>query len=53
MESETEKLMTPEQQAWNDWRQEGAFFTSQLDADARHRYVAEAQRIEFEHEEAA
>ena len=49
MNAETRKLpISPEYQAWEDWRAEGAFFSSQSQDAERDRYVAEAQRIERE-----
>ncbi|WP_170150082.1 hypothetical protein [Kushneria sinocarnis] len=42
-------LMTPEQQAWDDWRQEGAFLSpDNIQSDAK-RYMAEAERIQEEY----
>lgn len=49
MNAETRKLpISPEYQAWEDWRAEGAFFSSQFHGAERDRYRAETQRIERE-----
>ena len=41
--------ISPEYQAWEDWRSEGAFFSSQFQGEEQRRYAAEAHRITQEY----